>query len=59
MHVRGAGATVSVTGSTLVRNNGFGLEQDTSAVLRSLVNNTVEDNIAGATSGAITTSGPS
>ena len=44
----GVGATVSVTGSTLVRNTGFGLEQDTSSVLRSLVNNTVEDNVAGA-----------
>jgi len=54
----GIGATVSVTGSTLVRNTGFGLEQDTSSVLRSLVNNAVEDNVAGATSGTITTSGP-
>jgi hypothetical protein len=52
----GAGATVSVTGSTLVRNTGFGLEQTTAAVLRSLVNNTAEDNVAGATAGTITNS---
>ncbi len=54
----GAGATVSITGSTLVRNTGFGLEQGTSSVLRSLVNNTVEDNVAGPTSGTITNSTP-
>jgi hypothetical protein len=52
----GVGATVSVTGSTSIRNTSFGLEQDTSAILRSLQNNTVEDNVAGATSGTITTS---
>jgi hypothetical protein len=54
----GVGATLSVTGSASVRNTNFGLEQDTSAVLRSLQNNTVEDNVAGATSGTITTSTP-
>jgi Right handed beta helix region len=52
----GVGATVSVTGSAAVRNTNFGLEQDTSAILRSLQNNTVEDNVAGPTSGTITNS---
>ena len=52
----GVGATVSVTGSTSVRNTSFGLEQDTSSTLRSLQNNTVEDNAAGPTSGTITNS---
>jgi hypothetical protein len=52
----GVGATVSVTASTSVRNTTFGLEQDTSAILRSLQNNTVEDNVGGPTSGTITTS---
>lgn len=52
----GVGATVSVTSSAAVRNTNFGLEQDTSAILRSLQNNTVEDNVAGPTSGTITNS---
>jgi len=56
MFASGVGATVSVTGSAAVRNTNFGLEQDTSAILRSLQNNTVEDNLAGPTSGTITNS---
>ena len=54
----GVGATVSVTGTTSVRNTTFGLEQDTSAILRSLQNNTVEDNVTGPTFGTITNSAP-
>lgn len=50
----GTGATVTITGSTLSRNTSFGMEQTTGSVLRSLQNNTVEDNVAGATSGTIT-----
>lgn len=52
----GAGATVAVTDSTLSRNTAFGMEQTTGSVLRSLQNNTVEDNVGGATSGTITNS---
>jgi hypothetical protein len=52
----GVGATVGITGSTLVRNTNFGMEQVTGAILRSLQNNTVEDNVAGPTSGTITNS---
>jgi hypothetical protein len=52
----GTGATVAVTDSTLSRNTTFGMEQTTGSVLRSLQNNTVEDNVGGATSGTITTS---
>jgi len=54
----GVGATVSVTGTTSVRNTSFGLEQDTSAILRSLQDNTVQDHVAGPTSGTITNSTP-
>jgi Right handed beta helix region len=54
----GTGATVGITGSTLVRNTNFGMEQTTGSILRSLQNNTVEDNVAGATSGTITNSLP-
>ena len=54
----GAGATVGITGSTLVRNTNFGMEQTDGSLLRSLQNNTVEDNVAGATSGGITNSTP-
>jgi len=52
----GVGATIGITGSTLVRNINFGMEQTTGALLRSLQNNTVEDNVAGPTSGTITNS---
>jgi hypothetical protein len=54
----GSGATVGITGSALVRNTGFGMEQTTGSILRSLQNNTVEDNVAGPTSGSITNSLP-
>jgi len=54
----GTGATVGITGSTLVRNTNFGMEQTTGSILRSLQNNTVEDNVAGSTSGTITNSLP-
>ena len=54
----GIGATVGVTASTLARNVNFGMEQTSGSVLRSLQNNTVEDNVAGATSGTITNSLP-
>ena len=54
----GIGATVVVTASTLARNVNFGMEQTSGSTLRSLQNNTVEDNVAGATSGTITNSLP-
>lgn len=54
----GTGATVGITGSTLVRNTNFGMEQTTGSILRTLQNNTVEDNVAGATTGSITSSTP-
>ena len=54
----GIGATVGVTASTLARNVNFGMEQTSGSTLRSLQNNTVEDNVAGATSGTITNSLP-
>lgn len=54
----GAGATVGIAGSTLVRNTNFGMEQTAGSTLKSLQNNTVEDNVAGPTSGTITNSTP-
>jgi hypothetical protein len=52
----GVGATVAIVGSTLERNTNFGMEQTTGSILKSLQNNTVEDNVAGPTSGTITNS---
>jgi hypothetical protein len=52
----GVGATLGIVGSTLVRNTNFGMEQTTGSILKSLQNNTVEDNVAGPTSGNITNS---
>lgn len=52
----GVGATVGIVGSTLARNTNFGMEQTTGSILKSLQNNTVEDNVAGQTSGTITNS---
>ena len=49
-----AGATTVVTNSAVSRNGGFGFEQSAGASLVSLHNNTVEENVAGATSGTIT-----
>ena len=50
----GAGAAAMVTGSTLARNVQFGMVQTSSSAVVTLQNNTVVQNLAGATSGTIT-----
>jgi hypothetical protein len=50
----GSGATVVVTADTLARNSNFGMELTSAAIVRSLQNNTVEDNVSGSASPGIT-----
>jgi hypothetical protein len=50
----GAAATLTVTGSTMTRNGGYGMNQTSGSTLRSPGNNIVDGNVAGALNGSIT-----
>lgn len=51
----GVGAVLTVNGSTLTRNQAYGMEELNNATLRTLVDNTADGNVLGATFGTITT----